>query len=189
VCTLLPTDTEQAASRVCLGNVFRRKDANTVKIAAGETVAGADIVIPLTGLHAVSGLVTALADGHALGHGTVRLLYADDREPARETDLGDDGSFAFDYVPEGKYILSVTGAQDTQEKAAEAEPTGTVVAGTASPATVQVMPDAAQTKPAAHVYADKEMPITVMNDMENLSVPLVYAVPATTPAQGGPPAG
>jgi hypothetical protein len=27
VCTLMPTDAEQAASRVCLGNVYRRKDA------------------------------------------------------------------------------------------------------------------------------------------------------------------
>ena len=189
VCTLMPTDTEQAASRVCLGNVFRRKDAKTVKVATGETVGGVDIVIPLTGLHGVSGLVTALADGRALGHGTVRLLYADDREPARETDLGDDGSFSFDYVPEGKYILAVTGAQDAEEKVEGAEPTGTVVAGTASPGTQVAAPDAAATKPAAHVYADKEMPVNVMNDMENLSVPLPYAVPATIPVPAGPPAG
>jgi hypothetical protein len=134
-------------------------------------------------------LVTALADGRALGHGTVRLLYADDREPARETDLGDDGSFSFDYVPEGKYILAVTGAQDAEEKVEGAEPTGTVVAGTASPGTQVAAPDAAATKPAAHVYADKEMPVNVMNDMENLSVPLPYAVPATIPVPAGPPAG
>jgi len=192
VCTLMPTDTEQAASRVCLGNVFRRKDAKTVKVVTGETVGGVDIVIPLTGLHAVSGLVTALVDGHALGHGTVRLLYADDREPARETDLGDDGSFGFDYVPEGKYILQVTGAQDVEENAAGAEPTGTAVAGTVAAGTEEAAPEQAAPKQATHIYADKEMPVNVLNDMENLTVPLPYvvpAVPATMPAQAGPPAG
>jgi len=161
-------------------------------VVTGETVGGVDIVIPLTGLHAVSGLVTALVDGHALGHGTVRLLYADDREPARETDLGDDGSFGFDYVPEGKYILQVTGAQDVEENAAGAEPTGTAVAGTVAAGTEEAAPEQAAPKQATHIYADKEMPVNVLNDMENLTVPLPYvvpAVPATMPAQAGPPAG
>ncbi len=91
VCTLIPTDVEQAASRICLGDVFRKKDAKTLKVAAGETAGETDIDIPLSGLHTVSGTVSALADGHPLPHGTVRLLYAEDRESARETPLLDDG--------------------------------------------------------------------------------------------------
>jgi len=89
-----------------------------MKVQAGEVVGGADIVIPLSGLHAVAGTVTALADGHALGRGTVRLLYADDREKARETSILDDGSFSLQYIAEGKYILAVSGAQDAEQKAA-----------------------------------------------------------------------
>ena len=95
-----------------------------MKVQAGETAGGADIVIPLSGLHNVAGTVTALADGHALGHGTVRLLYADDREKARETSVLDDGSFSLQYVAEGNYILAVSGAQDAEQKAAEPGPDG-----------------------------------------------------------------
>jgi len=189
VCTLMPTDTEQAASRVCLGNVFRRKNAKTVKVVAGETVGGTDIVIPLNGLHTVSGLVTALADGHALGHATVRLLYADDREPSRETDIDDNGEFAFAYVPEGKYILAVSGAQDAEEKGTGDESAGTVQAVTVPAGVVHAEDETPAAKPGAHVYADKEIPINVTDDLENLSLPVPYAVPATTPAPAAPPAG
>ena len=88
-----------------------------MKVAAGETAGDTDIEIPLSGLHTVSGTVTALFDGHPIPNGNVRMLYADDREKAREAPLLDDGSFTFEYVPEGKYILQVSGAQDEQQKA------------------------------------------------------------------------
>ena len=32
VCALMPSDTQDSAARVCLGNTFRRKDARTVKV-------------------------------------------------------------------------------------------------------------------------------------------------------------
>jgi hypothetical protein len=50
VCTLMPTEAEEAAARVCLGNVFRKKDAKTVRVAAGESAVGVDIEIPLNGM-------------------------------------------------------------------------------------------------------------------------------------------
>ncbi|MGA3049316.1 MAG: carboxypeptidase regulatory-like domain-containing protein [Terracidiphilus sp.] len=158
VCTLMPTDTEQAAARVCLGDVFRRKNAKTVKVAAGEVADGNDIEIPLSGLHTVSGDVTALADGHPLVHATVRLLYADDREKVRETALQEDGSFSLEYVPEGNYILQVSGAQDADPKGSESVATG---------------PDAPPANPApvAH-YKDKEVPLRVLTDMEDMQVSL-----------------
>ncbi len=169
VCTLMPTDTEQAASRVCLGNVYRRKEAKSVKVAAGETAAGTDIEIPLSGLHKVGGTVGALADGHSITHGTVRLLYADDREPARETSLDDNGDFEFDYVPEAKYVLAVSGAQDDEKKE-----TGQVN-GDQQSQTVQSVP--------ARIYAGKEMPINVVGDLENLilSLPLAPAAAGAAP--------
>ncbi|MDR3773257.1 MAG: hypothetical protein P4L26_07915 [Terracidiphilus sp.] len=172
VCTLIPTDTEQAASRICLGDVFRRKDAKTVKVAAGESAGEIDIEIPLSGLHTVSGNVAALADGHPLPHGTVRLLYADDRERARETPLLDDGSFTFEYVAEGKYVLEVSGAQDEEPKGAEQPQTDAAPAKLSPP----------------HTYADKEMPINVLNDSEGINLALAYATPsnAAAPAKPGP---
>lgn len=161
VCTLMPTDTEQAAARVCLGGVFRRKNAKTVKVAAGEVAGGNDIEIPLSGLHTVSGDVTALADGHPLAHATVRLIYSDDREKVRETALQEDGSFSLEYVPEGSYILQVSNAGDADPKGSEPAATG---------------PDAPPANPApvAH-YKDKEVPLQVLTDMEDMQVALSAA--------------
>ncbi|HEY1160094.1 MAG TPA: hypothetical protein VGE83_05655 [Terracidiphilus sp.] len=170
VCALMPTDSEAAAPRICLGDVFRRRDAATVKVKAGETAGGADIEIPLSGLHTVSGTVTALPDGHPVGHGTLRLLYADDREKARETSLLEDGTFSFEYVAEGKYILQVNGAQDTEQKDPE-----------------QPQSDAPPSKPTpAHSYVDKEIPLTVLNDIEDISLTLAASAPGNVPVPANP---
>jgi hypothetical protein len=169
VCTLIPTDVEEAASRICLGDVFRKKDAKTVKVAAGETASGVDIEIPLSGLHTVSGAVSALVDGHPIPHGAVRLLYADDREKAREAPLLDDGTYSFEYVPEGKYILQVSGAQDEEQKGPDPPQT-----------------DAAPVKPGPpRTYVDKELPINVLNDNEGVNLTLAYttAVPVNPAPQ------
>jgi hypothetical protein len=168
VCALMPADEESAAPCICLGKVFRRKDAKTVKVGAGETATGIDIEIPLSGLHTVSGTVTALADGHPLNHGTVRLLYADDREKTRETSLLEDGSYSMDYVPEGKYILQVSGAQDEEQK----------VVATGQGDTQQ---ETAQTVPV-RTYADKELPLTVLNDTEDFNIALLAILPAAANA-------
>jgi hypothetical protein len=171
VCTLMPTDTEQAASRVCMGNVYRKKDAKAVKVIAGEIAAGADIEIPLSGLHKVSGSVAALADAHPIDHATVRLLYADDREAARQTDLDDNGDFEFDYVPEAKYIVAVSGAHDEDKK--DAGPGN----GAGQQQTTQAVP--------TRVFADKEMPINVLSDLGNLNFSLALAAPAGSPPPNG----
>ncbi|MGD0630171.1 MAG: hypothetical protein ABR987_12495 [Terracidiphilus sp.] len=168
VCALMPADEESAAPRICLGEVFRRKDAKTVKVGPGETAGSIDIEIPLSGLHTVSGTVTALADGHPVNHGTVRLLYADDREKARETALLEDGSYSMEYVPEGKYILQVSGAQDEEQKVVA---TGQ---GDAQQETAQTVP--------VRKYADKEMPLTVLNDTEDFNIALPAIVPAAANA-------
>jgi len=177
VCTLMPTDTEQAASRVCLGNVYRRKDAKSVKVVAGEIAAGTDIEVPLSGLHKVAGTVSALADAHPIAHGTVRLLYADDREPARQTDLDENGDYEFDYVPDGKYILSITGAHDDQNDETKDAVSGK---GDQQPQPAQAVP--------THIYAGKEMPINVLNDLGNLNFSLPLAVPAPNATPGAPQA-
>jgi len=165
VCASMPVDNEGAAPAICLGDTVRKKDAKITKLASGEVVNGADITIPLSGLHTVSGTVAALADGHTPAHATIRLLYADDREDARELSPSD-GAFAFEYVPEGKYILQVTGAEDVEQ--ANIAPG----AGNSDPA-----PPKAKT---VH-YADEEIPLMVQNDMEDVLVALTPAPPATPP--------
>ncbi len=163
ICAKMPYESEDSSSRVFLGNAYRMKSAKIIKVEAGEISAGADIEIPLSGLHTVAGTVSALADGHALKDATVRLLYADDREIAREAKSLDDGSFSFSYIPEDKYILQVSGAQDPAQEAAESD------AGSSG---------SAASKPvAARRYADKETPVTVIGDMDDIQMQLVPTPP------------
>ena len=162
VCTLMPAESEDAAPRVCLGNTFRKRDAKSVKVGAGETANGADIEIPLSGLHSVAGIVTAQSDGHALARGNARLLYADDRAPARETAIQEDGTFAFEYVPQDKYILLVTGAGDAAQQKSDPPPDNSTPA----------------TKPPPEVhYADKEIPLTVLDDISGVAIALSPVIP------------
>jgi len=115
VCAMMPIDSEDAAPRVCLGNVLRRKAASSIKVSEGEIAHGADIVIPISGLRSIAGHIEAVQDGHPLSHATVALLYADDREQARKGSIDNDGTFRFEYVPEDSYILRVSEAKDETE--------------------------------------------------------------------------
>lgn len=106
---------EGNAMAVYSGNVFRRRDARFVKLGNGDTASGMDMGIPLSGLHVLRGVVTAKRDGHALNKAHVALLYADDRTEMRSTEVQQDGSFEFGYVPEDRYLLQVTAGQDVEQ--------------------------------------------------------------------------
>ena len=135
------------------GDVFRKKDAKTVKVGEGELVGGQDITIAIGGLHTVRGTVTAKRDGHALNSGEVSLLYADDQEEARNIRVEEDGSFVLAYVPEGKYLLRATGGADSE--------------------TVELHPSPEITmKHSKDVrrYGDAEMTVVVQGDMSGLEL-------------------
>jgi hypothetical protein len=103
----------------------------------------------------------------------VRLLYADDRAPARDSTVQEDGSFAFEYVPKDKYILQVSDA-------------GGAVQQTSEPATDG---SNAATKPPPEVhYADKEIPLTVLDDMSSVAIALspVTAIAPSSDKPAGP---
>jgi hypothetical protein len=165
VCAMMPIDSEDVAPRVCLGNVFRRKNATPLKVGEGETALGADIVIPLSGMHAVSGHIESGADGHAPSQATVALLFADDREPARKTPMDKDGSFSFEYVPEDNYILRVSDAEDAGQ---ENTPDGDSAVAAGKTNAPQV----------ARKYLDREMPLHVLSDMADVNVSLTDAAAA-----------
>ena len=110
VCTLLPGDNQPGSPQVCLGNVFRKRDARTVSPAAGETVNGADIVISLKAIHSVAGSIVQAITNQSPSRANLHLLFADDREEAMSVNMFDDGTFLFPFVAEGSYILQVTDA-------------------------------------------------------------------------------
>jgi len=153
ISSLLPLRGEERSPHIWLGGGLRVKSAEVVKLSAGETRAGVDIVIPLSGLHNVAGAVTVGADGHSPAQATVSLLYADDHELARSMPLRKDGSFAFDYVPQGEYLLRITGAQDAIKTAGASNTAGT---------------EQAQIRR----YQDKEMPLAVQSDMADVNLSL-----------------
>ena len=179
VCALLPAQDQNLSPHYCLGGGFRKEKAETVKVAAGETHAGVDIILPLDGLFTVAGSVAAGGDGHAPGQAIVHLLYADDREEARLADLEKDGSFSFAWVPADNYILKVTDAEDAPTSTSAAGPDAS---NTAEPGAGQ--PDArAATAPRVHKYMDKEAPLSVQSDMEDVLVTLAETPPPQQAAQ------
>jgi hypothetical protein len=164
LCALLPLDTQDSAPRICLGNTYREKDAKTVKVQPGEIATVTDIVIPLSGLHTVAGTVSAVTDGHVLKNSSVLLLYADDREKARETKTLDDGSFSFADLPDGSYILQISGGQDAEK------PDSDAVSGDSE--------TAASKAANQQSYAQKELPLTVLqNDVDDLNIHLEVIPP------------
>jgi len=172
VCALLPVKDENASPRFCFGGGFRINKAETVKVSAGETHSGVDIVLPLDGLFTVAGNIAAGTDAHAPSQATVHLLYADDREEARQTAMLKDGSFSFDYVPAGSYILQVTNAQDVVAS--------TTAAGGASGGDTATQGQAA---PLGHKFMDKETPVSVQNDMDDVQMTLVEPPPPQQASQ------
>jgi len=159
VCAMLPVQSEESAPQICLGDTFRQRNSQAVKVDAGDAAGGADIVIPLTGLFTVAGNITVGADGHSPAQATVRLLYGDDRAMDRSTTIRGDGSFEFQYVPAGNYILQVTNVQDNGGNSARGSDQ--------------------QAQPAAevHRYLDKEVPLSVQGEMNDVNITLIEAFP------------
>ncbi|SNS35572.1 hypothetical protein SAMN05421770_101634 [Granulicella rosea] len=95
------------------GNVARESDAKPVSVTAHEDRKGVDLVMPLSTLHSLSGKVLAKSDSTPANTGTVQLR--DEHETSllkvQSATIQPDGSFRFDYVPNGDYTLKVRGAQ------------------------------------------------------------------------------
>ena len=89
------------------GDNFKLKDAVPIQLIEGEDRPDVDITIPTTALHSLEGTVTANPDGRAVTKGTIRLLDPEDKTVLRETDIGKDGSFKFNLVLSGTYVVQV----------------------------------------------------------------------------------
>lgn len=105
----------QGALKVYSGNSTHLRDATPVSVSAGEERTGVDITIPLSGLHRISGNASARSDGHAVPRGQVSLLDPDDKSTLRTTTLQSDGTFYFDYVPDGSYLVQLKDATDIED--------------------------------------------------------------------------
>jgi hypothetical protein len=146
------------------GGVFRETDIKPIEVGAGEEVDGVDLVFPVDNLHLVSGTVTAKTDNHPLNAGWVNLNDAETKAMMRHTRIEEDGSFKFNYVPEGQYQLVTSRAGDTDRDA----PGGVVQ---------MINPTFLKR------YQDATVPIEVKGDQTGLTVQVADQPAAGTPAK------
>jgi hypothetical protein len=145
------------------GSVTRQKDAAVIEADPGHDTTGADITIPLSQLHEISGSLLA-KDGHAINAGTVELLFADDRSHFADVTISsDDNQFHFPYVPEGNYIITVEEAKDVSHIEVPNVPGAT--------------PRTRTEDRTLRTYGPLEQPLTVQTDIQSLTL----TVPDTPP--------
>jgi hypothetical protein len=145
------------------GGVFREKEIKPIEVGSGDEVDGIDIVFPIDNLHQVSGTVTAKTDNHPVNAGWVSLKEPETKATLRGTRIEEDGSFKFNYVPEGQYELVATHAGDTDKNAP-----GSAYAQMLNPKLMRS-------------YQDATIPVEVKGDQTGLVVQV-----ADQPAAGAP---
>jgi Carboxypeptidase regulatory-like domain len=107
---------ERSTLKIYSGDTAHISEAVPVKLGPGEEHSGEDITIPLNKFHSVSGVVTAAADGHAVNNGHLVIEDPNEKESVVEAELGSDGTFHLEGVPEGTYTVRVQNAGDTQHQ-------------------------------------------------------------------------
>jgi hypothetical protein len=105
---------ERSSLRIYSGDTPHISDAVPIKLGPGEEHSGEDITIPLSKFHSISGVVTAAGDGHAINSGHLAIEDPKDKEDVISAELGNDGIFHLDGVPEGTYTLRVQNPRDQQ---------------------------------------------------------------------------
>jgi hypothetical protein len=144
---------ERSALRIYSGDTPHINDAVPIKLGPGEERSGEDITIPLSKFHTVSGVVTAAIDGHPINNGHLTIEEPNDKEDVVDADLGSDGTFHLEGVPEGSYTLHVRDASDKQNQLIS-------VAGGMKMASEKIL----------HQYGDLEQAIKVEGDIPNLTL-------------------
>ena len=155
---------------------MREKDLKPVEVGPGAEVDGVDVIFPLDNLHTVAGSVIAKSDGHAVDTGTILLEDPDTKAMLRTMTINSDGTFRFNYVPEGQYLLKVSGASDTDS------------AGSADSGSGNDLMRMLHSK-VLKSYGDAEQPVTVKNDASGIviQVPDQTAAPSAVPKPPAPP--
>ena len=97
---------------VYLGNTIERSHAKRIALHSGDEATGADIQIPASGMHRVSGVVTSQQDGHPLAHASVQLRLSSENIETISAVTASDGTFTFNAVPDGRFTVLIVNAYD-----------------------------------------------------------------------------
>jgi hypothetical protein len=155
--------------RVYPGDTFRPSDAKPVKVEEGENATSVDIDIPLSKLYTLSGTVMRPDSELPVNAAHLSLTFADTGEELTSADVdSEDGSFRFDFVPGGNYILRVT-------KIANVERTEVFNGKGAVP------PSHTETK-VLNKFGDASLPIQLTGDQSAVMVQAGAPAKAVAPA-------
>jgi hypothetical protein len=105
---------QRSLLKIYSGDTPHISDAVPIQLGAGEECDGEDITIPLSKFHSISGVVTAVSDGHPINSGRLAIEDPKDKESVVDAELSNDGTFHLEGVPEGTYILRVQDPRDQQ---------------------------------------------------------------------------
>ena len=100
------------------GDTVRLRDAKPIHVDSSQEVSGANITIPVSKLHMVSGQIVQASSGRAINGGTVVLCYSDgDGEELASVKMeSDEPMFRMPFVPEGNYVIKVKDAEDVRRE-------------------------------------------------------------------------
>jgi hypothetical protein len=100
------------------GDTVRLRDAKPIHVDSSQEVSGANITIPVSKLHMVSGQIVQAGGGRAINGGIVVLCYSDgDGEELASVKVeSDEPVFRMPFVPEGSYVIKVKDAEDVRRE-------------------------------------------------------------------------
>ena len=96
------------------GDTARQRDAKPIHLDGPQEISSADIMIPVSKLHSVTGAIVEAKSGRAINSGTVTLYYTDGNKEEVVSAKVEPGEpvFRLPFVPEGSYVIKVSDAAD-----------------------------------------------------------------------------
>jgi hypothetical protein len=164
------SNTSKYSLDIYSGDVFRERDAKPIKLSEGEESSSADITVPISKLHAVSGTVLVAGTGHIVNAGRIAISYTDDDSGLVSAKIDkDDSAFHFYYVPEGEYTLKVTDAHDVTREEVPYDP-GTI-------------PPSHTVEKNIRDYSPQSQPIIINGDMTGVTIQVLPKSTGSAPAK------
>jgi hypothetical protein len=149
------------------GETARQRDAKPIHLDSSQEMTSADVTIPVSKLHAVTGAIIEAKSGRAINSGNVEIYYADEggEQVASVKVEPDEPVFIMPFVPEGVYTIKVKDATDVSREE--------VSNGTGA------MPPTYTRETVLRKYGPAEQPLTVTADVSgvNLTVRPVTKTP------------
>ncbi|MDR3763232.1 MAG: carboxypeptidase-like regulatory domain-containing protein [Acidobacteriota bacterium] len=152
------------ALQVYSGNVYRQSEAKGFSVTAAEDSTGVELVFPVNGLYSVNGTVASKLDHHLVNSAHVQLLDPADKSSLRAGTLTTDGTFQFEYVPAGEYLLRVSGAADIDMNSKPDKLGGFGELLAAVPGAGDAL------RKHLHEYGMVELPLSVHGEMSGIAV-------------------